>query len=287
MVTFALLAAICFGTSDFLGGLASRKSSSLLVVLCFQLVGILLFGGALLLVLEPLDGHALLWGIAAGIAYGLGFACYYRGFVVSSMGIVAIFTAVWAAVVPVAFGLLLGDRPSPTAILGVVIALVAIGLTANGHNSSQPQPKPQELFKTPGFLEGTLAGLCFGIFFICLSFPGASSTLWPLLSSTFAALITTLLIAMLSEGNTFKLATLAQTNWLMVMLAGLLQSGGTLAFLFALRSGLLSLSAVLVGLSPVPTVLLARWLLLEKMHRLQWLGIGLGLLGIILISAES
>lgn len=69
------------------------------------------------------------------------------------------------------------------------------------------------------------------------------------------------------------------------MTIGVLQTGSMLAFILASHIGLLSIVSVVVGLSPVPTILLARLLLAEKISRLQLSGIGLALFGIVLISS--
>ncbi|MBE9170353.1 DMT family transporter [Pleurocapsales cyanobacterium LEGE 06147] len=286
MIVFSLIAAICFGSSDFFGGLASRHSPFPLVALCFQVIGAIVFGCVLLLIPESPSNNALIWGATSGIAYGIGFTLYYRGFEVGQMGLVSILTAVWTAVVPVVFGLTMGDRPSLTAIVGIAIALVAIGLTSSTEVRRKSQLMPKNRLKTPGFIEGTLAGICFGIFFIFLSFTDTDSTLWPLFASTIAAAVTTAVIAILSQNSSLKFATFKGKSWLLVIIAGLLQAGGTLAFLLAIRSGLLSLASVLVGLSPVPTILLARWLLREKISRFQLFGIVLTLIGIVLISGD-
>jgi drug/metabolite transporter (DMT)-like permease len=135
----ALAAAVVYGSSDFLGGLASRRSPVLAVVAVSQAVGLV----ALLPLLVVLPGRPALgaigWGAASGIAGGIGVALLYRGLSVGRMGVVAPTTAVGAAAVPVLFGLGVGERPGLAALVGIAVALVAIVLV-----SATPSPGAPE-----------------------------------------------------------------------------------------------------------------------------------------------
>ena len=67
---------------------------------------------------------------------------------------------------------------------------------------------------------------------------------------------------------------------------GLLDTGGNTLFAAASSShGLLSVVAVLASLYPVVTVLLARFLLGERVQRTQHVGVAVALVGVVLITA--
>ena len=66
---------------------------------------------------------------------------------------------------------------------------------------------------------------------------------------------------------------------------GILDTGGNVFFAAASAKGLVSVVSILASLYPVVTVLLARAVLHERVHRSQELGIVLALAGIVLISA--
>src|ERR671930_603612 len=66
---------------------------------------------------------------------------------------------------------------------------------------------------------------------------------------------------------------------------GVLDTGGNVFFAAASENGLVSVVSILASLYPVVTVLLARAVLHERVHRSQELGIALALSGIVLISA--
>src|SRR4051794_6021737 len=116
-LTVGLLAALFFGSGDFLGGRASQDAPTRSVLLVSQACAAL---GAIVLVLvihgDPI-GRDLAYGAAAGVANGLGLGLLYRGLATGGMGVVAPITAVVGAIVPVAWGIARGERPSAIAIV--------------------------------------------------------------------------------------------------------------------------------------------------------------------------
>jgi len=70
--------------------------------------------------------------------------------------------------------------------------------------------------------------------------------------------------------------------------AGALMQGGYLGGVFAsMHQGMpAGVSALITGLQPVFTAVLGGWLLQERTTLRQWLGLGLGLLGVILVVGE-
>ena len=100
-VLLALASAVVYGTSDFLGGLASRRASVFGVVALSQVFGLV----ALLALLPWLGGPVgvvdLAWGVAAGLAGATGLVIFFRTLARGVMSVVAPITAVTAAAVPV------------------------------------------------------------------------------------------------------------------------------------------------------------------------------------------
>ena len=141
-VLLALLGAVLNRFSDFLGGLASRRTSPWAVALvaasagaCFVLVAALLTGG------DP-GRSDLLWGVLAGVGNGVGTAYLYRGMSSGRMGVVGPVSAVGAAVVPVAAGLGGGERPGVVVWTGIVVALPGIWLKLDASPRPRPTPRP-------------------------------------------------------------------------------------------------------------------------------------------------
>ena len=112
-VLLGLVVALTYGTGDFFGGLSSRRSPAVAVVV--RSYGWSLATMALLLAVTrpaaPL-AHDLLIGVAVGFIGPIGIVLLYKGLGSGRMSVVAPVTAVGASIVPVAWGLLTGERPS-------------------------------------------------------------------------------------------------------------------------------------------------------------------------------
>jgi uncharacterized membrane protein len=111
----ALASAACYGAADFLGGIASRRGSTIVIVLVSQGAGLLLMAGLLLFQWSPPPmgrDFGFLWGTAAGLAGGIGVALLYQALAVGTMAVVAPVTAVCAVVVPVIAAILASRWPS-------------------------------------------------------------------------------------------------------------------------------------------------------------------------------
>ncbi len=268
----ALLSAATFGAADFLGGLASRRSpSTVTVVLLSQTVGLSLLITLLLVFGGDLHSEDIWWAGGAGITGVMGLILLYRGFSVGTMSVVAPITGLVGALVPLAWGLVTGERPSWLAGTGVVIALGAVVLVSGASSLAE--------FRTrAGMQEAVGAGIGFGVFFVLIS-NTSSAELW-LVALSRTASILLLLVVVVVRGIAVRPAPGVAR---LVVASGIGDSVANLLFLLAERRGLLSLVAVIASLYPATTVLLARVVLKEKMSRLQQVGLGLAAAGVALI----
>ena len=129
---FALLAAVGWGSSDYVGGRASRDSSAVSVVVLTHLASMLALAVIALVPGQTGSPTAadLGWGLAAGVGGGAGAMLLFRGLGRGSMSVVAPITAVGAASVPALAGLVQGESIGPLGIGGMLCALVAIVLVS-------------------------------------------------------------------------------------------------------------------------------------------------------------
>lgn len=279
-VFLGLAVAASYGAADFFGGLASKRATSWSVVLLAQYVGLAFLT---LLLLADRDasptGGDLLLGVAASSVGVVGVGLLYLGLARGPMGVVAPITAVGSAVVPVAWGLVSGERPAVLALAGVGLALVAVVLVARTTDDGTV-PATTRIARST-LVVAVAAGLAFGMVFVLLSHTGDDSGFWPLLSGRLAS-TTALLVVLAVLGR--HLVPGGDTRPI-VVLAGVFDVGANALFLLASREGLLSLVSVLSSLYPAVTVVLARAVLHERLLRHQLAGLALALLGVALIAS--
>jgi len=276
----ALLSAATFGAGDFFGGLATRRSNhpAATIVLLAHLIGLALLAGlAPIFEVDAARGD-LWWGVLAGLAGVVGLVLLYRGLAIGVMSVVAPITALGAAILPVAFGLGRGERPAAAALIGAVLALLAISLVSRPA-ASDPR-STWARWRDGGLTEAIGAGFGFGAFFILLAETSSQSGLVPLVAARVAS-VTVLAVIAVGLGRTLRVG---RHPTRLALLAGIFDAGANALFLAAARRGLLSLVAVLSALYPAFTILLARAVLRERIGRTQQLGLATGLVGIALIA---
>ena len=283
-VVLGLLAAISYGSADFLGGLATKRNPAIRTALISQLIGF----GAYMIALPFLPegrftAEAWLWGGLAGITGGLGLAFLYRGLAHGRMSVVAPLTAVIAAILPVGFGLLTGERPSALQLVGISLAIPAIALV-----SSAPHPSANSAATTLrtkaaslGVWDALASGIAIGLFFITLARPGEETGAYPLVAARIAS-VSMFLGLVVATRTGFRLAR--GTAWL-VATSGVIDVTANLLYLFGTREGLVSVVAVLTSLYPGATVALARIVVKERLSVHQLVGLGLALAGVASMAA--
>ncbi len=275
-IALALAAAFVYGAADFFGGLAAKRNVVWPVVfvsgavgLASALVALLLLGSG-----APLP-RDLEIGALIGVVGIVGIAALYRGLAIARMSVVAPITAVVAAVVPIAYGFLRGERPSGLAIVGIVLALGAVALVS--HSSDEDvagDPEPGRA----GLLLALLSGLGFGFVYVLLA--ASSRGAWPLVASrTMFVLLTGLIVWRMRPAVLLAPGT---TRW--TVLTGVLDMSANLLYLLALRHTLVAIAAVLASLYPASTVMLARIVLHERLHAVQWAGVACALAGVVLLA---
>src|SRR5947209_12994818 len=147
----ALASAICYGSADFFGVLTARRANTIATAFWSQLVGLdLLFIVMPFLPAATVSRSDWTWGLIAGLSGGIGVAFLYRALAVGTMAVVAPTTAVIAAMIPVLFAFLLGERLRPLTFLGVILALVAIALVSRSPQNVADSEKTKQAGLPPG-----------------------------------------------------------------------------------------------------------------------------------------
>ncbi|MEO5711781.1 MAG: DMT family transporter [Nocardioidaceae bacterium] len=272
-IVLALVSALAYGLSDFVGGLVSRRTSAWSVAVVGQASSALCVAVTALFVPGDPTRTDLLWGLLAGVGGGTGAAFLYRGFSSGRMGVVAPVSAVGAAIVPVLAGTVGGERLSLLVWVGIVAALPGIWLVSRTPPDPLESGEPRESVAA-AVRDGALAGLGFGLLFAALGQVPDSAGFWPLAAAQVASVPSVVL-----------LATVLRAEWVprgravrLAVLCGPLGAVATGMFLLATQAGFLTVAGVLTSLYPASTVLLAALVLHERVHRAQ--GIGLMLCGV-------
>jgi drug/metabolite transporter (DMT)-like permease len=270
-VAFSLPGALAYGLADFAGGIAARRTPVLVVAAVMQAAGLVALLPALLLVPGSWSLAAVGAGALAGVAGAGGLLLYLRGLAVGPMGLVAPLSAVVGAGLPLVVGMVGGERPGPVAWLAIAVALVAIVLATTGSRGSAATGA--------GLALGLAAGVGFGLFFVGVAAAPADSGLVPLLVGRLVSVPLLVLVALL-RGRPGRPRALG-----LVVGGGVADALANTLFLLAARAGDLGVSAVVVSLSPVVVVLLARFLLRERLSPVQLASAGLALGASVLLAA--
>jgi drug/metabolite transporter (DMT)-like permease len=278
----ALGSALLYGAADFTGGLTSRRAGAIPVVVISQFTGMLLL--ALLLPVLPSASPSrddLLWGAAAGLTGGVGVALLYRALAIGTMAVVAPTTAVCAVAIPVLVAVVLGERPAPLAVAGIVLGIISIILVsqqqaAPGSGESQGAHRGR---LPPGVPTAFASGVAIGFFYLSLARSRPEAGMWPLL---MARVVSVLLFATLAIATRASFR-MTRSVVALVFTAGAIDMLANALYLLASRQGQLSVVVTLSSLYPASTVLLARIILRERLSTWQVTGVVCALAAVTLI----
>jgi drug/metabolite transporter (DMT)-like permease len=276
-IGLGLLSSVAWGISDFLGGLQTRRVSALTVLLVTQPVGLVL---ALIVALtvggDSLSGTDAAIAAAGGIASVLALAAFYQGMALGSVSVVATIGAL-GVLVPVSVGLAQGEDPAVVQLVGAAIAIVGVVLVAR-----EPDPEWRAANRTAIGL-AALAALGFGLFFTALDASSGDQPAWTIVMARVGG-VATLLVGAAVLRPSMKIARVMYTPLVAIAVCDITANS---LFALATQRGLLSLVAVAGSLYSAVTVLLARFVLNERLAQPQQGGVVLALVGVAAIAAGS
>lgn len=275
-VLLALAASLAWGFADFGAGVGARRLPVLVVAAIGQSAGLLLAGVVVLATSHSTPSRTqFAWAVFAGLIGVVGIGAFYRALAIGTMGIVGPITAT-AAIVPVAYGLARGERPSTMQGVGVALAVVGVIAASLEH---VPERAAHRFGVGVGL--ALMAALLFGGSLIGLSRAAPGGTAWAVFTMRAVVVPLVLIAVLMLKPQLPKSAR----GWLLLAGVGIADTGATLLFGAASTRGLLSVVAVLSSLYPIVLVVLARVLLAERVARPQLAGVALALTGVALISA--
>ena len=287
-VPLGLSSGLCWGAADFFGGMQSRRLPALTVAFWSQVAGALGLAAALAVSGTRPTAAGVAWGVVAGAGSGCALVLFYRGLAEGTMSIVAPVSAC-GAVVPVAAAFLTGHRPDALAGLGVITAITGVVLV------SRPRPARDQQ-RDPGapagvgrsrriLLMALGSALGFGLFYVFVDAGTTGSRgepLWVIAGARASSLVVLSTIALVGNRSALRWPGRRIGP---VALVGIGDTGANLLFAYAATTGNLAVVGVLGSLYPVATVVLARWLLGERLSGGQNAGVALALTGVGLLAA--
>jgi drug/metabolite transporter (DMT)-like permease len=274
----SLAAAVSWGTADFLGGVASRRAPVLAVLACAQAAGLITMVVLVLATGARIGIDGALWAMGSGMCGALAIGLFYAGLSSGAMSLVAPLSAL-GAIVPVSVAVAGGEQPPALAVVGMVLALGGAVLV-----SRAPGVAGGLVLSRRVLLLALGAGLGFGATLTLLqqgSGAADSSDLGVVLVQRITSWSTVILALAVTRTSPRVSAVSAR----IAVLAGLGDTGANALFVAASGGGQDALVAVLGGLYPVTTVVLARVALHERMSAAQGAGVLTALLGIVLVTA--
>jgi drug/metabolite transporter (DMT)-like permease len=275
-VLLALSASLVWGFADFGAGAATRRLPVFVVAAVSQTAGLVVVAAVVLASADAAPSRRqFAWAAFAGVVGVVGLSFFYRALAMGTMGVIGPITAT-AAIVPVAYGLGSGERPST--MQGIGVGLAVIGVIAA---SLEPMPEGRGRQIGTGVGFALTAAFAFGWSLVGLSRAAPGGVAWATLTMRAAAVPIAVVLALTLK----RRAPAMPRGWLLLIGVGVADVGATLLYAEASTKGLLSVVGVLSSLYPIVIVVLARVLLAERIARTQLAGVAVALAGVALISA--
>lgn len=268
----AMASAVTLGVADFTGGFAARRTSAPSAALAVETAGLVAVPLALVLLPHGWDLQAALQAFSGGLIGGLGLVAFYRAMSLNLIGVVAPISGFIAAALPVAVGLIGGDRLEIWQVAGIAVGLAALVLINGPSRAGAGNPRL-------GVLLALLAGAAFGLFFI-LFHAASHAGVTAFVSGRFGSATASLSVALVTGTSPVIRRSAAR----LVAIGGVFDGTGVVLYLYATHSGLLSVSALLTSFYPAFTVLCARIFTHERLTPMQTLGAALAVIAIAMIA---
>jgi len=271
-ILFGLISAITWGAGDFSGGMAVKRSNPYGVVISAHVVSLTLLSLLATIIGEPVPPlRDWLWGAAAGLGGGMGLAMLYSALASGQMSVAAPVSALVAAALPVLVGVVSEGIPGWGTMAGFGLALAAVWLVSGGTGVD---------FHFGPLRLPLLAGLSFGAFFIFLHEGSSLSVLWPTAATRIASIISLSIFSAATHQPWIP----KRESLLPILASSILDTAGNVFYALSARSGRMDVAAVLGSLYPGSTVILAWFVLKERITRWQMVGILVALVAIVLIT---
>ena len=269
----ALLSAALWGSSDFEGGRISKRYPAISVLGATQLIS-LVFGTVLIFAVGEthLTSKIFFAGAAAGFCGYLGLICLYAGLSTGKMGVVSPISSL-SVIIPMTVAIVGGESLSSAKAIGCGFAIIG-GFLCSGPEFSQGVA-PKSLLLAVG------AAFGFGTALTFMAIGSKDAPILTMVCMRIATAVVTIAIAIKKKG----FGGLGKKNLPSLIFVGVADFGANAALGLAVHLGPVAICMVLGALYPIFTVLLAFFILHERLHKAQYVGAVAAVVGVALISA--
>jgi uncharacterized membrane protein len=284
-VIYGLLAAIGWGTTDFLGAVSGRRMGALPALAVSQLVGIV---GATALFIAHDGGlgslHGLGWFLVAnGVIAMVAYAVHYHAL---ELGPVAVVSPVGAGYAVVGFALavllLPNEHPGPMAVLGGVITIGGVFLVS----ANLPLLRAGLHERPPGLWWAVGSAVGFGVAGFILGVIARDSNDWvATLFTTRVVLVLAYIPLLVARRKTFhKFAGATAVAYVAAAAAGAFDLMGVASYSAGATHGYLSVVLAASAVFPAIAVALSVVFLKERLVLNQYVGIAVVIGGLLLLA---
>lgn len=279
---FALTTSLLWGLADFGGGLLTRRTPALTVVVVSQAVAAAVLGAIVVATGGWSEAGPRLWfACAAGLVGPVALLSFYQALALGPMGVVSPLATLSVAV-PVGVGLVLGERPGLLQVAGIAVAVTGVVLAGGPQLRGAPVQRRTILLTL-------VAALGFGTVFALIT--EASTTVTGLFLALFVQRLTNvavggaaLAVSVRRGGRALPEGGFPWASLPALAFVGLADVAANGTYAIAAQHGPVTVAAVLASLYPVVTALAARGFLSERLRAIQAAGAGLALLGTLLLA---
>lgn len=273
----ALVSAVLYGTSDFLGTLGARRSG-----LVPSTAVVHVAAAVALLGLWPLAPGAwtpgvVVSGLVAGVLALAGMLAFYAALAIGPMSVLSPLIAALGATVPVLAAVALGERFGGFTIAAIVGAIAAAGLVSAERGEGRRVSRR-------ALALALLSGATLGGSLVALDRAPAGSGLIAAELEIGVGVVVLLTWALVGRVP-MRVGGSRGIAW--SVSGGVLLGAANAGIVLALAAGELAIVSVLVCLYPVATVLLATIVLRERMSGVQVAGIALALAASVVLALAS
>jgi drug/metabolite transporter (DMT)-like permease len=279
-IFYGIISAASWGAADFIGGLASKRTSPYRILFLAEIAGLVPFTVIALLIREAIPpAWEMFLGAGSSLLGLTGLIILYRALADGQMTIAAPVSALFAALVPVIFGFFTLGAPSLTTLIGFGLAFLAVWFISQTESTDWRVPL-HGLRNLADLRLPLLSGLFFGVYFIVIHRATLNAFFWPLAAARFAGLVAFGLYALIAR----QPAMPPRDLWGFCILNGIIDIAGNAFYILSAQTGRIDVAAVLGALYPASTVLLAWIILKEKISWVQTFGVALAFAAIVLFT---